>query len=375
MQKPLLIRSSYVLFLFIGITGILYFTKLLFMPLAMAAVLALVFMPCCVWLESKGLAKSLASIVCGLIFILFMAAIISLVIWHLKSIAGNLSDLGQNFSAVVGHLERYVHEKLGLTAARQTQLLTSPQSPGGTDIARTVTSIMGATVNITINLILIVVYMIMLLCQRHRFKEFVLQLVPPDTQSQTKMILIRSVRVVQHYLFGLAIVIACLWIMYSIGFSIVGIKNALFFAILCGLLEIVPFVGNLTGSSLTSLAALAQGGGWSMVLGVLATYALIQFIQFYIISPMVMRAQLNMNPVFTIFILIAGGLIWGIPGMILAIPFLGIAKIFFDNIKPLQPLGYLIGWDKPTPDRPSWFAHLKTRFYKSAASKKSVAPR
>ncbi len=112
----------------------------------------------------------------------------------------------------------------------------------------------------------------------------------------------------------------------GIGFSLIGVKNAIFFAILCGLLEIVPFVGNLTGSTLTSLMALSQGGGWGMVTGVLCAYCVIQFIQFYIISPMVMRAQLNVNPLFTIFILIAGELMWGITGMILAILFLRYRK-------------------------------------------------
>jgi predicted PurR-regulated permease PerM len=341
----------------------------------MAAVLALVFMPCCVWLERQGMKKIFASIICGLIFIFIMAGIIALLIWHVKSIAGNLSDLGHNLSSLAGRAQQYLHDKLGLATPKQGELLTSPQpeTVGGSNMAKTVTTIMSVLANIAINLILIVVYMIMLLCQRHRFKEFVLSLVPVDTQSQTKMILIRSVRVVQHYLFGLGVVIACLWVMYSIGFSVIGIKNAIFFAILCGLLEIVPFVGNLTGSTLTSLMALSQGGGFSMVLGVLGTYALIQFIQFYIISPLVMRAQLNINPLFTIFILIAGELIWGIPGMILAIPFLGIAKILFDNIKPLQPLGCLIGREKTTTGHTPWFTKLKTRFYKMVAPKKVAA--
>jgi predicted PurR-regulated permease PerM len=335
------------------------------MPLAMAGVLALVFMPCCVWLEKQGMKKIFASVICGLIFIFLMSCVIAFLIWHVKSIAGNLSELGQNLSSLAGRGQQLIHDKLGLTASKQGGLLNSPQPAGeGSDMAKTVATIMSVLINIAINLILIVVYMVMLLCQRHRFKEFVLSLVPADTQSQTKMILIRSVRVVQHYLFGLGVVIACLWVMYSIGFSIVGIKNAIFFAILCGLLEIVPFVGNLTGSTLTSLMALSQGGGFSMVLGVLGTYALIQFIQFYIISPLVMRAQVNVNPLFTIFILIAGELLWGIPGMILAIPFLGIAKILFDNIKPLQPLGDLIGREKNTTGLPQWFTKIKTRFYK-----------
>src|ERR1700761_1724368 len=112
MQKPLLVRSVNVLLLFVLVTAILYFTKLLFMPLAMAAILALVFMPCCVWLERHGMKKIFAALICGLIFILIMSGIIGLLIWHIKSIAGNLSDLGQDFSAMLGRLQQYLHENL-----------------------------------------------------------------------------------------------------------------------------------------------------------------------------------------------------------------------------------------------------------------------
>jgi predicted PurR-regulated permease PerM len=366
MQKPLLVRVVYSLILFVLIISTLYFTKLLFMPLAMAGVLALVFMPLSDLLEKRGIRRVFASIICGLVFILFMSGIIALLMWHVRHIAADLSELGQSISGMMDNLQQYLHQKLGVTPSKRDMLIPQASAgPGG--ISRTVTVVMGGLASVIINLILILVYMIMLLCQRHRFKEFFLQLAPPDTQSQTKMLILRSTRVVQHYLFGLGVIIACLWVMYSIGFSIVGIKNAIFFAILCGLLEIIPFVGNLTGSTLTSLMALSQGGGVSMVMGVLFTYALIQFIQFYIISPMVMRAQLNINPLFTIFILIAGELIWGIPGMILAIPFLGIAKIVFDNVKVLQPIGYLIGREKSQDHPMPWLTRIKTWFYKGAA--------
>jgi predicted PurR-regulated permease PerM len=220
-------------------------------------------------------------------------------------------------------------------------------------IGRTATFVMGGFITLIVYLVLIWFYMIMLLCLRHRFKEFVLRMVPDDRRSVTKMILLRSVHVVQQYLSGLSIVIICLWVMYGIGFSLIGVKNALFFAILCGVLEIIPFVGNVTGSTLTSLMALSQGGGITMVAEVLGIYALIQSIQFYLISPMVMRAQLHINPLFTILILIAGDLVWGITGMILAIPLLGIARIVFEQVEALQPLAYLTGQDET--HKKSWW--------------------
>jgi predicted PurR-regulated permease PerM len=137
-----------------------------------------------------------------------------------------------------------------------------------------------------------------------------------------------------------------LWIMYSIGFSIVGVKFPVFFAIVCGLLEIVPFVGNLTGNLLTVLMVVLQGGGTGMIVGVLITYATVQFLQTYILEPLVVGAEVNINPLFTIIVLVAGELVWGIPGMVLAIPLLGIVKIICDHIEPLKPYGFLIGQQK-----------------------------
>jgi predicted PurR-regulated permease PerM len=256
-----------------------------------------------------------------------------------------------------GHL---LHDNLGIGPKKPKNLITAPGAISIGDVSRTASIAVELFIGVMIDLLLILVYMIMLLCLRPRIKEFILRLAPADQQSKTHAILARCVRVVQQYLTGMSFVIGCLWIMYSIGFSLIGVKNAIFFAILCGVLEIIPFVGNLTGSALTSLMALTQGGGTTMVLEVLLTYAFIQFIQFYIISPLVMQSQLSIHPLFTILILIAGELIWGIPGMVLAIPLLGIAKIIFDNIEKLQPLGALIGGEK-IYRRTSWHRKLRSR--------------
>ena len=83
-----------------------------------------------------------------------------------------------------------------------------------------------------------------------------------------------------------------------------------------------------------------------MVIGVLITYAVVQFFQTYILEPLVVGAEVNINPLFTILVLVAGELVWGIPGMVLAIPLLGIVKIICDHIEPLKPYGFLIGQEK-----------------------------
>jgi predicted PurR-regulated permease PerM len=80
-----------------------------------------------------------------------------------------------------------------------------------------------------------------------------------------------------------------------------------------------------------------------MALWVLAVYAIIQFTQTYLLEPLVVGARVSINPLCTIVIIVAGEMLWGIPGMILAIPMLGIIKIICDSIPELQPYGFLIG--------------------------------
>jgi predicted PurR-regulated permease PerM len=346
-----LLKFVYINLSVILTTAILYFAKPLLMPLALAAVLALVFMPLCKWLESKGLGIVLSAIICGIVFSLLVAGIIWFVSWQVQHIASDFSTIKRNVADCVNGLRKYLHDQFGMDTLRKGSPLPVPIQPNGDGIGKMATSVIGELISATINGILVLVYLVMLLCLRHEIRIFVLKLVSLHQRGRTEMVLGRSVIIIRQYLLGLAIVIACLWVMYGIGFTLVGVHNALFFAILCGLLEIVPFVGNLTGSSLTSLMVLSQGGGIKMVLGVLITYGIIQFIQFYIISPLVMRSQVSIHPLFTIVILIAGDLVWGIPGMILAIPALGIVKVICDNVEDLQAFGQLLGKIRGTPSR------------------------
>jgi predicted PurR-regulated permease PerM len=87
-----------------------------------------------------------------------------------------------------------------------------------------------------------------------------------------------------------------------------------------------------------------------MIIGILITYGLVQFIQTYLLEPLVVGAEVNINPLFTIIIIVVAELVWGVPGMVLAIPTLGIIKVICDNIDPLKPYGFLIGEEKKKDD-------------------------
>ncbi len=99
-----------------------------------------------------------------------------------------------------------------------------------------------------------------------------------------------------------------------------------------------------------------------MVIGVIITYLFVQFIQTYLLEPLVVGHGVNINPLFTIMVLVAGELIWGLPGLVLAIPLLGMIKIICDHIEPLKPYGFLIGEEKKPKKHPHIFEKIKRSF-------------
>ena len=334
------------LFLVLGI-AILYVGKPFLIPVALAGVLATLFVGIAKKLETRGLNRALSSLIGVLLIVLAFATIIALLVWRLSDFSENLAGMQERVLALFEKLKTWINQTLGISSDQQAALVDkAEQSIGSSGGSGTILSFAGGTMSILVDSLLVLVYTFLFLLYRSRLKNFILKLVDNTKKNQTEKIINKSADVSKNYLAGLALMIVMLWILYGIGFSVVGVKNALFFAILCGVLEIVPFVGNITGTSLTVLATVAQGGGSDKIIGVLIVYLTVQFVQTYILEPLVVGDQVNINPLFTIIALVLGELIWGIGGMVLAIPLLGIIKIICDNVPALQPFGYLIGTDR-----------------------------
>ena len=322
---------------------ILVFGKPFLVPITVAVLLSLLLLPACNWLERKGVNKVIATI-CSMLLLAGVVTIIVLFVkWQVADLLGDASKLGQRFSELIREVQHYVRKEVGIPVKEQQQLINNQSSDGKGSF---MTDAMGSLVGILMDVILITVYIFLFLYFRARIKRFIIQLVTTKEKNNTLEILHSIQGVTQQYLTGLALMIMSLWILYSIGFTIVGVENAVFFAILCGLLELVPFVGNITGTVLTILMSMMQGGDGTMVIGILITYGVIQFFQSYVLEPLVVGAEVNINPLFTILGLVAGEMVWGISGMILAIPLMGITKIVFDHIESLKPYGDLMGRSK-----------------------------
>lgn len=343
---PTINRSlSIIFFVFLTVLG-LYLASQFLIPIAISVLLSMLLIPISNYLEKIGLNRIWASLICIILMISLFGGIIYLVSRQASGISDNLREILLRIQQMTIEVQKFLAETLGISIQIQKKWIDKQAINGANNVIVMAGAVLSYLMGFMIKSILVIVYTFLLLSSRSHLKQFILMLVPKAELKETERVISDAGKVSQNYLTGLGIMIVSLWIMYGIAFSIIGVESAIFFAVLCGILEIVPFIGNLTGTGLTTLMVISQGGSNTMVLGVLITYMAIQLIQTYILEPLVVGAEVNINPLFTILVLVFMEIIWGIPGMILAIPMLGIIKIICDHIKALKPFAFLIGKQK-----------------------------
>lgn len=338
-------KSIKVLLFLLLLFALLYFAGPFLVLLLIAAFLSMLLEPLCRLLERR-LSKGLAAVLTVFTLLLLVAGIGYIVATQVTNIIDNAGQIEKNISDKVQKLQQFITRSLGIPQHKQQQVIEEQQQASTGKIAGLITGLFASLGGLLTNFIILLVYVFLFLYFRDHFSRFMMKVVPPKEKSNTRTILHDVQKVARNYLAGLTLMIACLWVMYGIGFSIIGVKNALFYAVLCGLLEIVPFVGNLTGVSITLIMSLAGGGDTKLAIAIVITYGIVQFLQSYILEPLVVGRNISINPVFTIVGLVGFEFLWGIPGMVLALPVMGVVKIICDHIEPLKPYGFLIGEER-----------------------------
>ena len=121
-----------------------------------------------------------------------------------------------------------------------------------------------------------------------------------------------------------------------------GIEYAVVLGIIGGLLNLIPYLGGLITMLLfAGIALLTKPPLY--VLYVILLYGVIQFIDNNMIVPKVLGSKVKLNALISVFAVVAGGILWGVPGMFLSIPLVAIVKLIFDHFGSLKPWGFLMG--------------------------------
>jgi predicted PurR-regulated permease PerM len=163
-----------------------------------------------------------------------------------------------------------------------------------------------------------------------------------DKREEVAKVVNKTAGVAQHYLFGKFLLIIFLAVLYSVGLGISGVSNFIFVSVLAAILSLIPYFGNIIGFFIALAFGMVSGGDSGTFIGVVVVFSLVQFIESYILEPYIVGDQVDIHPFFIIVVVIIGNLVWGVMGMILAVPIVGIINVIFRNVESLQVFGFLL---------------------------------
>lgn len=126
---------------------------------------------------------------------------------------------------------------------------------------------------------------------------------------------------------GQLLVMLTLGIFYSIGLSLIGLKVGIVIGILVGLLSIIPYLGIVVGIIAASIAAFVQFGTIMGVVPVWIVFAIGQTLDGMLITPKLVGNRIGLHPVAVIFAVLAGGVLFGFFGVLLALPVASIIMV------------------------------------------------
>jgi predicted PurR-regulated permease PerM len=143
---------------------------------------------------------------------------------------------------------------------------------------------------------------------------------------------------VSRYLFTVTIINCCLGLAVGTTVGLLGLRNPVMWGAMVAILNFVPYLGALTGIICMTIGAILSFDSLGYALIFPAVYLGFGILEGNFITPWVMGRSLTLNPVIILLSLVFWGWMWGIAGVILAVPILAAFKIFCAHIKPMEPL-------------------------------------
>ena len=368
----LFIVGSY--FLFLGLTK----AKGFLIPITIASLLSMMLLPVVHKFEGWGISKGWSVFLSDILILAVVVGFTFLIANQVDQVAEDWPSIKKRLEPKIEQVQQYIQETFNISIQEQNQQIeetlpgdqneNSPdqQNKGGSNslikkTASTILTFLG-------NFLLTFVYIFFFLYYRKKFNKSILKLIPAHRRKAASEVISQSSYIAQQYLVGRFLLILILAILYAVGFLIIGIKYALFTAIIAAALSLIPYIGNIIGGFLALGMAFLSGGGIVALIGVIVVFSIVQFIESYMLEPFVVGHKVDLNPVFTILSVVLGGAVWGTVGMIVAIPILGIVKVIFDNVKRLEPLGYALD-ERDLEEGSNWFQSFEEWFTRKIRKK------
>ena len=307
-----------------------------FLPLAVAGILALVMNPYFEWLRAR-MPDGLAIVLLFLSIVLPVAAFLwffgALIVEQVSDLIDRAPEIWARAVAVVqerwprvveflennpwGRRIREAAAGQGDSVVEGVQIVGEKAFVWGAALFRGIGSLLGWAV-------LPVYFVFFLLADQKKMPplENLFPFLKQETRRDVVFLIREFVRIVVTFFRGQLIIAFLMGVLFALGFSVVGLRFGFVLGLALGFLNIIPYLGSIVGMAVAlPLALFQEGGGWWLVGVVLIVFTVVQMIEAYLLTPKIMGDRTGLHPMAVIVaVFFWGTALNGIMGMILAIP-------------------------------------------------------
>ncbi|MES2004286.1 MAG: AI-2E family transporter [Bacteroidota bacterium] len=343
-QYPFYIKATVILFGLTLLTYALSGLRDILTPICFSIMLAILLNRLVIQLEKWKLPKFWAIFISILLAFTLIACLAYFISSQIMSFGDDLPVLKAKFTELFSRFQHILQIDMGMPMKQQDQWLAEAETSMKPLIGQTIGTVAG-TLGITF---LLPVYTFLLLYYKPLFLHFLYEIFAETDSEKVAEVLKETKRAVQRYMIGLILEGTVVALLNTTALFLFGIKYAILLGVIGALLNLLPYIGGVIAILLPVMVATITKDGIQTQLGITAAYLLIQFIDNHVLIPLLVSSRVQINAFVSIVIVLLGGALWGISGMFLSIPFIGVLKIIFDRIDELKPWGKLLGTEEVT---------------------------
>jgi predicted PurR-regulated permease PerM len=192
-----------------------------------------------------------------------------------------------------------------------------------------------STAGTLFDLFLVPFFVYYILVDFRTWRDSLEDIIPPRFRDPFSRLFDEVGRILASYVRGQLLIGGIMGVMYAVGFRALGVPAWAGIAALAGFLNAIPYVGTILGLVLATGFTLAEGGGAWRVAGVVGVFVAVQSIEGYYLTPRILGGRLSLHPMAVFLGLLIGGKLFGLLGIILAVPTIAVAKVFIKFFREL----------------------------------------
>lgn len=347
-RLPFNARLAFTLLSLILIIYIAHFSATILIPLVFAFLVAIMLLPLANLLESFRFSRGLAAFCAVFIFIILLFSVVALLTTQMGAFVSDFPHLQQQLVKSLDSLQLWINEKFHMNAHKQMdyleQLAMGTLGSATTFLSQT----LGAVSSMLVFIIFVLLYSFFLLLYRSLLIAFLVRLFQEKHREKLLDVIKQTRIIIKSYVSGLMIEMVVVAFVNCAIFWTLGIKYATLLGIMAAVFNIIPYLGIFTAIIISMVVTMTTSTfGASVQVGV--ALLTVHFLDSNILLPRIVGSKVKINALVTIIGVVTGNLLWGIPGMFLAIPIIAILKIIFEHIEVMQPWAILLG---ELPEKP-----------------------